>query len=354
MTTARNLLGRLNLRSPIIQAPMAGVSTPELAAAVSNAGGLGSLGLGASGADGARQMLRQTRALTDHAINANVFCHRPARADGTRQARWLDRLTPEFARFDATPPAKLAEIYTSFLADDAMLDMLLEERPEVVSFHFGLPDATRIAALKQRGILLLASATSLAEARACAAAGIDAIVAQGWEAGGHRGCFDENAPDAQLGTFALTRLLVQALEQPVIAAGGIMDGAGIRAALDLGAVAAQLGTAFIACDETSANAAYRQALASEATQNTVMTRAISGRPARCLSNRFTAWGAEVPDAEVPDYPITYDAGKALNAAATAAGEPGYGAQWAGQGAPLARPMPASRLMEVLKQELAAV
>lgn len=353
MTTTDDFLARLGLRSPIIQAPMAGVSTPALAAAVTNAGGLGSLGLGAAGADGARRILQQTRLLTGGAINANLFCHRPAAADPARQARWLDRLAPEFSRYDAASPSALSEIYTSFAADDAMLAMLLEETPSVVSFHFGLPDATRVAALKQRGILLLASATSLAEARACAAAGIDAIVAQGWEAGGHRGCFDENAPDAQLGTFALTRLLVQELDLPVIAAGGIMDGAGIRAALDLGAVAAQLGTAFITCDETSANAAYRQALASEAAQNTVMTRAISGRPARCLSNRFTAWGAEVPDAEVPDYPITYDAGKALNAAASAAGEPGYGAQWAGQGAPLARPMPAAELMATLMQELAA-
>lgn len=353
MTSRHDFLARLGLNCPIIQAPMAGVSTPALAAAVSNAGGLGSLGLGAAGVDGARQMLHQTRQLTGGAINANLFCHRPATADADKQARWLDRLTPEFARYSATPPDTLSEIYTSFAADDAMLDMLLNEAPAVVSLHFGLPDAARIAALKDRGILLLASATSLAEARACADAGIDAIVAQGWEAGGHRGCFDENAPDAQLGTFALTRLLVQELDLPVIAAGGIMDGAGIRAALELGAVAAQLGTAFITCDETSANAAYRQALASEAAQNTVMTRAISGRPARCLSNRFTAWGAEVPDAEVPDYPITYDAGKALNAAASAAGEPGYGAQWAGQGAPLARPMPAAELMATLMQELAA-
>lgn len=353
MTTTDNFLARLGLRSPIIQAPMAGVSTPALAAAVTNAGGLGSLGLGAAGADGARRMLQQTRLLTGGAINANLFCHRPAAAEPDKQARWLDRLAPEFSRYSATAPDSMSEIYTSFAADDAMLAMLLEETPSVVSLHFGLPGAARIAALKDRGILLLASATSLAEARACANAGIDAIVAQGWEAGGHRGCFDENAPDAQLGTFALTRLLVQELDLPVIAAGGIMDGAGIRAALDLGAVAAQLGTAFIACDETSANAAYRQALASEAAQNTVMTRVISGRPARCLSNRFTAWGAEVPDAEVPGYPITYDAGKALNAAAAAAGEPGYGAQWAGQGAPLARAMPAARLMATLMQELAA-
>lgn len=353
MTSTTDILTRLGLRSPIIQAPMAGVSTPALAAAVSNAGGLGSLGLGAAGVDGARHMLHQTRQLTNGAINANLFCHRPATANADKQARWLDRLAPEFSRYNATPPDSLSEIYTSFATDDAMLAMLLDEAPAVVSLHFGLPDAARITALKERGILLLASATSLAEARACADAGIDAVVAQGWEAGGHRGCFDENAPDAQLGTFALTRLLVQELDLPVIAAGGIMDGAGIRAALDLGAVAAQLGTAFIACDETSANATFRQALASDAAQNTVMTRAISGRPARCLSNRFTAWGTDVPDADVPDYPITYDAGKALNAAAAAAGEPGYGAQWAGQGAPLARPMPAAELMATLMQELAA-
>ena len=342
-------LERLGISIPIIQAPMAGVSTPDMAAAVSNAGGLGSISVGATDADGARDMIAATRARTDRAFNVNLFVHATARPDPMREAHWIDALRPVFAQYDAQPPAALRTIYTSFADDDAMLAVLLDTAPRVVSFHFGLPAADRIAALKQAGCLLLASATSVEEARAAKAAGVDMVVAQGWEAGGHRGVFDPAARDDQIGTMALTRLLVVRADMPVIAAGGIMDGGGISAALNLGAVAAQLGTAFIACPESSADAGYRQALASVAAEHTVMTRAISGRPARCLSNRFTQWGAgDVPDP--PDYPIAYDAGKALNLAAKAAGEPGYGAQWAGQGAPLSRSMPAAELVALLHRE----
>ena len=201
------------------------------------------------------------------------------------------------------------------------------------------------------GIVLLATATNLQEGKAITEAGIDAIVAQGYEAGGHRGVFDPDAPDEGLGTMALTRLLVNRLGIPVIAAGGIMDGAGVAAALALGAVAAQLGTAFVACPESLADAGYRAALLGPAAEHTVMTAAISGRPARCLANRFTALGAGVERGAVPDYPIAYDAAKALHAAAKAAGEFGYGAQWAGQGAPLARAMPAAELVARLRSEM---
>ncbi|KEJ97768.1 nitronate monooxygenase [Pseudosulfitobacter pseudonitzschiae] len=343
------LLTRLNITVPIIQAPMAGVSTPALAAAVSNAGGLGSLGVGATDANGARKMIEETRALTDRAFNVNLFVHATPTADAAREAAWCDALRPLFAAYNAEPPGALRTIYQSFADDDAMFRMLLDTAPPVVSFHFGLPDAERIAALKAAGCTLLASATNLGEAQAIADGGCDAIVAQGFEAGGHRGMFDPAAPDAMLGTFALTRLLVKNTSLPVIAAGGIMDGAGIRAALDLGAVAAQLGTAFVACPESSADAAYRAALSSDAAHHTTMTTAISGRPARGLANRFTAWGAQT-SAQPPDYPIAYDAGKALNAAAKAAGETGFGAQWAGQGAPLHRPMPASDLLALLHRE----
>ena len=344
---------RLNLQLPIIQAPMAGVSTPAMAAAVTNAGGLGSLGIGAASVDGARDMIRAAQRLTDGPINANVFCHRPARADAAQDTAWLTRLEPEFAAFGAQPPQALSEIYQSFVGNDAMTDMLLDAKPGVVSFHFGLPTAQQIAAFKAQGTYLIASATNLTEARAVEAAGMDAVVAQGWEAGGHRGCFDENARDDRHGTFALTRILVQKVGSPVIAAGGIMDGAGVRAVLDLGAVAAQLGTAFVGCDESSANAAYRAALFGTPAYHTVMTRVISGRPARCLQNRFSDWGRDVSDADVPDYPRTYDAGKALNAAASAAGEGGYGAHWAGQGVPLARSMSTDELMSALREELQA-
>ena len=346
------LLDILGIELPIIQAPMAGVSTPAMAAAVSNAGALGSIGVGATDAAGARRMIAAVRERSQRPLNVNLFCHQPARADRAIEAGWLEHLRPLFARFGAQPPAALREIYHSFVVDDAMLAMLVAECPHVVSFHFGLPAAAYVRALRDAGIVLLACATNAVEGHAIQAAGVHAVVAQGYEAGGHRGIFDPAAPDDCLGTLALTRVLARTLDIPVIAAGGIMDGAGIAAALCLGAGAAQLGTAFIACPESAADAGYRQALASGAAHHTVMTRAISGRPARCLSNAFTALGAGVVGRHIPDYPIAYDAGKALNAAASAAGDTGYGAQWAGQGAPLARAgLPAAELIGVLSAEL---
>jgi len=296
-------------------------------------------------------MIAAFRKRTRRSLNVNVFCHAAARQDPPRESRWLERLWPEFARFGATAPAALREIYRSFVLDDDMLALFVSEKPKVVSFHFGVPPRERVQALLDAGIVLLGSATSVAEGRALVSAGVHAVVAQGYEAGGHRGVFDPDADDDRLGTLALTRLLVCELPCPVVAAGGIMDGAGIAAALRLGASAAQLGTAFVACDESQADAGYRAALQSDAANHTVMTRAISGRPARSLSNLFTRLGRDVPDAELPDYPIAYDAGKALHAAARAKGEFGFGAQWAGQGAPLTRSMPAAELVATLGREL---
>jgi nitronate monooxygenase len=344
-------LRKLGIELPIVQAPMAGVSTPEMAAAVSNAGGLGSVGAGSVDAEATRLTIAAVRSRTARPFNVNVFCNQPAVPDAKREAEWIARLGPEFARYGAQSPARLTEIYQSFLTDDAKLAVLLTERPAILSFHFGLPARDRIEALRAAGIFLFATATNLEEGKAIAAAGIDAVVAQGYEAGGHRGVFDPAMQDDRLGTVALTRLLVQKLDIPVIAAGGIMDGAGIAASLVLGAVAAQLGTAFIACPESSADAGYRSALFGPAAEHTVMTAAISGRPARCLANRFTALGVGVGPGEIPDYPIAYDAGKALHAAAKAAGEFGYGAQWAGQGAPLARALPAGELVARLRSEM---
>jgi nitronate monooxygenase len=346
-----SLLERLGLSLPIVQAPMAGVSTPELAAAVCNAGALGSIGIGASDAAAARGMFEAVRARTNRAFNVNLFVHATPTPDPVREAAWVDAMKPLFGEFHAAPPASLRTIYRSFNDDEDMLALLLEAAPTVVSFHFGLPTADRIVALRAKGIVLIASATSLEEAKAAEAAGMDAVVAQGIEAGGHRGVFDPDGPDDRLGTMALTRILVTGCGLPVIAAGGVMDGAGVAAALKLGAVAAQLGTAFIACPESSADDGYRKALFGPAAFHTSMTRAISGRPARSLKNRFTDWG-ERAGAPVPAYPIAYDAGKALNAAARAAGEAGFGAQWAGQGAPLARVLPAAELVRTLAAELA--
>jgi nitronate monooxygenase len=346
------LLDRLGIAHPIVQAPMAGVSTPAMAAAVSRAGGLGSVRVGALDVQGAAEVLAELRELAPGPININVFCHRPAARSPALEAAWIERLRPEFQSLGAEPPPALREIYRSFNDDHEMQTLLLKERPAVLSFHFGLPPGELIAALRGSGIALLASATSLAEARAAAAAGVDAVVAQGWEAGGHRGVFDSDDHDDRLGVLALTRILVRELDLPVIAAGGIMDGAGIAAALRLGATAAQLGTAFIACDESAADPGYRAALTGRGVHRTVMTRAISGRPARCLANRFTALAARVPDQAVPAYPVAYDLGKALHRAATANGGNGFGPHWAGQGAPLARTMPAGALVETLAAELA--
>ncbi|TKC88788.1 nitronate monooxygenase [Trinickia terrae] len=347
----RSLLHLLGIDKPIIQAPMAGVAPPALVAAVSNAGGLGSLAVGAMNADGARQAIRETRALTAKPFNVNVFCHSPAMADPDMESGWLKWLAPHFERYGATPPASLSEIYTSFLAYPEMVEVFLEEKPAVVSFHFGLPAAEVIADLKNAGIKLLASATNLDEAAQVAAAGVDAIVAQGIEAGGHRGVFNPDGFDDRLGTFALTRLLVEAFDLPVIASGGIMDGAGIAAALALGAQAAQLGTAFVACPESSIDEGYRRALLGDAARRTTFTAAISGRLARSMVNTFTELGSDANAPKPPEYPITYDAGKALHAAAKAKGEFGYGAQWAGQAAALARSMPAAELVAQLEREL---
>ncbi|MFV3308083.1 NAD(P)H-dependent flavin oxidoreductase [Pseudomonas sp. NY15181] len=342
----------LGIQHPIIQAPMVGVSTPALAAVVSNAGGLGSIGLGASNAAQARALLEQTRAQTDKPLNLNLFCHRPAQADAEREAAWLEHLRPLFAEFDAQPPQRITEIYRSFLADPEMLAFLIETRPAVVSFHFGLPAQDWIDRLKAAGIRLLATATCLEEGRAIEAAGIDAIVAQGYEAGGHRGVF-EPEKDARIGTFALVRTLVKGTGLPVIAAGGIMDGQGMRAVFELGAQAVQMGTAFISANESSANAAFKAALRGERGERTEVTAAISGRAARGMVNRlFTDVGrADAP--ALPDYPITYDAAKALTAAATAKGNTDFAVQWAGQGAPLAREMPAAELVETLMREFRA-
>ena len=348
---AEHVMRLLGIERPIVQAPMAGTSTPEMAAAVSNAGGLGSIGVGAMTVKAAQEAIGAFRSRSGRSLNINVFCHRPARPDRARESAWLETLRPRFEAVKSAPPGALGEIYKSFIADGDMFAAVLAAKPEVVSFHFGLPPAQWIRALREAGIVLLGTATSLAEARENVAAGVQIVVAQGYEAGGHRGMFDPDARDDQLGTLALTGLLTRKLDAPVIAAGGIMDGRAIAAVLHLGAAAAQLGTAFVGTAESAADAGYRAALFSDAAHHTVMTRVISGRPARCLANRFTALGERVRPEQIPSYPIAYDAGKSLNAEAKAAGETGYGAQWAGQGAPLARSLPAGELVRKLVAEL---
>ncbi|HLD65677.1 MAG TPA: nitronate monooxygenase family protein [Pseudomonas sp.] len=341
----------LGIQHPIIQAPMVGVSTPQLAAAVSNAGALGSIGIGASTVAQARATIAETRALTGKPFNLNLFCHRPALADPARETAWLEHLRPFFAEFGAVPPSGLTETYKSFLDDEAMLEMLLAERPAVVSFHFGLPPMEWIAALKQAGIRTLACATTPEEAALVEQAGVDLLVAQGVEAGGHRGVFDPEQGDAGLGTLALVRLLAKQSPLPIIAAGGIMDGHGIAAVQALGASAAQLGTAFLLCPESATNAAYREVIRNVGQRRTGITAAISGRGARGVVNRMHL-DIDTPGAPaLPDYPIAYDAGKALHAAASARGNQDFAAHWAGQGVALSRELPAEALIRTLVAEM---
>ena len=348
-----NISPQLQIEFPIIQAPMAGVSTSALAAAVSRAGGLGSIATGTSSVAQVRQMMADVRQLTHRPFNVNLFCHRPVPADPLHESRWLSYLRPFFAEFGTEPPTALIEPFTSFLNNDALLHLLLKEPPAVVSFHFGLPHPAQLAALRQTGAALLACVTSPAEAHLAEDAGVDALIAQGIEAGGHRGCFEPDTSEG-LGTLALTRLLVQQRSVPVIAAGGIMNGADIAAVLGIGAVAAQMGTAFVACPESAADGRYRAALLRQPAWPTAMTSVISGRPARGLINRFMQDVDQPGRPEVIPYPWAYSATKALMAAAQKSDQvTGFDTHWAGEGLGRSRALPAVELVRVLMKELNA-
>ncbi|WP_034809281.1 MULTISPECIES: nitronate monooxygenase [Enterobacteriaceae] len=346
----RSLSQMLAIDHPIIQAPMAGVSTPELAATVSNAGGLGSLGIGASDVVQARTAILKTQALTSRPFSVNLFCHQPAKRDEALERAWIESLRPLFAEFGGRPPEVLSEIYQSFIGHEAMLEMLLETAPAAVSFHFGVPDRDVVQAFRDKGIVTLATATRPEEALLIQANGVDVIVAQGFEAGGHRGMFDDKAHDTQLSTFALVQLLKKQVDLPVVAAGGIMDGAGIHAMLSVGADAVQLGTAFLLCPESAADDGYRQRLKFSRLHQTEMTHAISGRAARSLENDYCRHGRIVGQHAVPAYPVAYDIGKALAGLAKSHGHQGYSAHWAGQGVNLIREMPAAELLQTLVRE----
>lgn len=342
----------LRVAHPIVQAPMMGVSTPQLAAAVSNAGALGSIGLGGSNAAQSRALIREVRALTSKPFNVNFFCHQPPTekpSDAKLNQDWIAHLAPLFAELDATPPLALSVPFGTLLNHQDMLEMLLQEKPPVVSFHFGLPPKDWIQALRDAGIVTLGCATNCHEASLIVDAGLDAVIAQGFEAGGHRGVF-EPSTDLELGTFALVQLLAKACPLPIIAAGGIMDGRAIAAVLQLGASGVQMGTAFVSCPESAADQAYRAALQSDRAYHTRVSSAISGRPARGMVNRhFTdVGGRNAPP--MPDYPIPYDAAKALAAAARSSGNSEFNVQWAGQGAPAARALPAAELVATLVEE----
>ncbi|MDO5611910.1 MAG: nitronate monooxygenase [Paracoccus sp. (in: a-proteobacteria)] len=324
----------------VIQAPMAGSSTVALAAAVAQAGGFPMLAFGALDAAAASAAMADLRSRWDGPFGVNLFCNTPPRRDPAREAAWIDHLRPAFAAAGAEPPAGLSAPYTSFRVDDAMFRAVIQARPAVVSAHFGLPRADQIAAIKEMGATLIVTATSDPEARLATRSGANALVAQGWQAGGHRGIFDPNGPDERLPTLDLVRQLAR-VGVPVIAAGGVMSAADAQAARDAGAVAVQCGTAYLNADESAAPPAHRAALAGGETQ---MTRAVSGRPARCLRNSFTA----MDDRDAPDYPVTYSAGKALHAAASGAGDTSYGAFWAGTGAAQAIAAPAATITAMLR------
>ena len=343
-----NLLNRLGIRHPIFLAPMAGVSTPALAAEVSNQGGLGSLGLGANTPAAACEQILKTQELTDRPFQVNFFCHHSQALDNTVTQQWIEYLRPQFEQYGALPPASLNCIYPSFLDNDDFLKVVLETQPKAVSFHFGIPHAHQIEALKAAGIITMVSATNLAEARAIEAAGIDIVIAQGIEAGGHRGIFNESF-DSSVKTDDLVQLFKKHCQLPIVAAGGIMSGQQAKVLLNHGADAVQLGTAFVQCKTSNANDAYRTALLNQPI--TQITASISGRPARGLINHWHT-SIDTPNRPaVPAYPYTYDLGKQLHAAASKQGDHGFGAFWAGSNAAQIRELEAADLINQLVLEM---
>lgn len=343
-----SVLEKLAIKHPIFLAPMAGVSTPKLAAEVSNQGGLGALGLGAASVDSARKQILDTQALTDQSFQVNFFCHESVAADDAAHQLWIKSLRPLFEQYGATAPEKLDCIYPSFKDNDDLLNLVLQTRPQAVSFHFGIPHPHQIQALQDAGILTMVTATNLAEAKAIEAAGIDFIIAQGIEAGGHRGIFNPHI-DSGIQTADLVRLICANSQLPVIAAGGIMNGFQAQYLLSLGAVAVQLGTAFVQCKSSSAHQAYRTSLLAK--PMTQITSSISGRPARGIFNDW-AKRVDVPHRVNPAaYPYAYDLAKQLNAAASQVNYFEFGAFWAGSNVAQIRELEAQDLMNQLVLEM---
>ena len=343
-----SILELLDIKHPIFLAPMAGVSTPQLAAEVSNAGGLGSLGLGAASLEAARKQILETQQLTKSPFQINFFCHQSATYNKEANLQWIEQLKPQFEKFGATAPQDLNCIYPSFLDNDDLLNLVLETKPKAVSFHFGLPHAHQIQALKNAGIITMVSATNLAEAKAIEAAGVDIVIAQGIEAGGHRGIFNASF-DAGIKTSDLVKLLVTHIKIPVVAAGGIMNGFQAQYLINHGAAAVQLGTAFVQCPSSNANQAYRDALFSKPI--TQITASISGRPARGILN---AWATEIDlptRTAVAPYPYAYDLAKQLHAAASDQNHQEFGAFWSGSNVTQIRQLDAEDLMEQLVIEM---
>lgn len=345
MTSMQDLLG---ISLPIIQAPMAGVQGSALAIAVSNAGGLGSLPCAMLGADAMRQEIAAIRAQTDRPFNVNFFCHAQPDPSAQRDAAWRDALAPYFRELGVDPDAVPGGApRRPFDAEAA--DILAQFRPPVVSFHFGLPSSALLDRVRGWGARILSSATTVDEARWLEAHGVDAVIAQGLEAGGHRGMFLGTDLNGQMGTLALVRQVVRAIKVPVIAAGGIADAEGVAAAMALGAAGVQVGTAYLLCPEANTSALHREALKSEAARVTAVTNVFTGRPARGIVNRIIRELGAISEA-APPFPLAATRMSVLRAQAESQGSSDFSPLWSGQNASGCKELPAA----VLTHELASV
>lgn len=334
---------------PILQAPMAGVQLGALAAAVSEAGGLGALPCALLTPQAMAKELELIRARTSKPFNVNFFCHAPPRADAARDAQWRRALEPYYREL-GIDPASIASGpgRAPFSAEAA--DALEPFRPAVVSFHFGLPAPDLLARVKSWGSKVIASATTVEEALWLEARGVDAVIAQGLEAGGHRGIFLSGDLTTQLGTFALVPQVVRAVKVPVIAAGGIADASGVAAALALGASAVQVGTAFLLCDEATTSPLHRAALKGDAARHTALTNVFTGRPARGIVNRIVREvGPLSPHA--PEFPLATSAIAPLRAKAEARGSGDFSPLWSGENSTGCREIPAADLLRALAARL---
>jgi nitronate monooxygenase len=330
---------------PIIQAPMASAQGSALTIATSNAGALGSLPCAMLSPDAMRDELTLIRAGTSQPYNVNLFCHTPPVPDADREARWRAALAPYYRELGVDPEAATGGPARAPFTHD-VADVLEQFRPPIVSFHFGLPSPELLARVRSWGARLLASATTVDEARWLEAHGVDAVIAQGLEAGGHRGHFLSSDLTMQLGTFALVPQVARAVRVPVIAAGGIADARGVAAALTLGASAAQVGTAYLLCPEATTSAVHRAAVASEAAGHTALTNLITGRPARGIVNRIMRELGPLADI-TPEFPLATAAIAPLRAAAEAMGSGDFSALWAGENISGCKAVPAGDLTRQL-------
>lgn len=347
------LLQRLRIEHPILLSPMAGAGgTPELAAAVSNAGGLGAWGGAYAKPEEIAATIRQMRALTDQPFNINLFAGGYATDHAIDPQPMLELVTEAHAKLGLPPPVLPPVPRDPF---DDQLQAVLEERPPVFSFTFGVPSSAQIAALKARDIFVIGTATTVEEARCLDTAGVDAIAAQGAEAGAHRGSFAAPFEQSMVPVATLVRGICGVTKLPVIACGGLMDGRDIAAALKLGAAAAQLGTAFLPCPESGAPASYKQALLNAKADTTGITRAFSGRPARGLTNRFIAMVNSKMASGKEEFILPFrqqnDLTRPMRNAAGQKGVPDYISLWAGQGVTRSRQMPAAALVKALLAEM---